>query len=732
MLFGCWPRPIERTLSEPVFKSIIHNLHSVKNGLFIYHDDVVRAMLEAVYWKLRCRGGTSVVFTYAHDDTQYILGHFGTLALNDECSTCDSVCRHNPQVESVLSISDLLKDARTRSSVLVRESPKLRAYVGIRLSFEVSLVVLSSSPMRRRQVREARYAIELVAPITQAMLKEDSAIEDHHDQVKFVADAADTVVRATRASLDYFGCDIILMSTSDLVPGGMPPDGGIAVCLNGKKAVFDVETKKRGIKVVYVKDATVTAKLQNKTAELEVQRKIVSQLAHELRNKFTVSVGVLEHVSELPLDDDMRKDVKSATALLREADRVITTRLDIYRFYKKGGYCSETEVVDAIRDLLPRFGEGSSVPVLVSDKTHLANVEWGLELDVYVASHVLTNLVTNSIKYTKQGKIELSVHDARQGSVTFGVYDTGSGLTIDPDTLFKSEGILSADERGTGLGLASCALFLHAVRGDIWIESAAAGQYTDVRFTMPCRLLTGLPQAIVCDHTVGTLDVNEVHIVEDSPFIRRVIQKKLTGALDNEPKFVEYDTVEDAIASMRLMQGGAPSIRSIVTVDHNLHGKGGQLTGSNMIAYLTSTQYQGIIVSASGDDTIGREHIDLGAHIAAGKPFPSSTALRDLLRSATRRRTLSRSTRSSLGEESWTGYRSTASRSSLFDETSARSYRRLPTRGTADENPCSTPASASSTVGIDRTSVPPLCSPSDDDDADDANIVVKVTGDLPQ
>jgi signal transduction histidine kinase len=88
---------------------------------------------------------------------------------------------------------------------------------------------------------------------------------------------------------------------------------------------------------------------------------------------------------------------------------------------------------------------------------------------------VMENLVNNAIKFTKEGKIEIST--AQKGkNIQVKVSDTGIGLrTEDLTKIFYSFEQLqqgrSGKIEGTGLGLAICKEIIEQHKGKIWAES---------------------------------------------------------------------------------------------------------------------------------------------------------------------------------------------------------------------------------------------------------------------
>jgi two-component system sensor histidine kinase BaeS len=122
----------------------------------------------------------------------------------------------------------------------------------------------------------------------------------------------------------------------------------------------------------------------------------------------------------------------------------------------------------------------------------------GVRLDVRVAEglpdvdvdrvrigEVLSNLLTNALRYTPGGgSIVLSAQRDRHG-VAFEVADTGSGIPAADLPHIFDRFRKSSESRGSGLGLAIARSLVEAHGGSISARSDAAG--TSIRFIVPLR-----------------------------------------------------------------------------------------------------------------------------------------------------------------------------------------------------------------------------------------------------
>jgi signal transduction histidine kinase len=108
--------------------------------------------------------------------------------------------------------------------------------------------------------------------------------------------------------------------------------------------------------------------------------------------------------------------------------------------------------------------------------------------DPNMLNTILKNLVSNSIKFTRdEGQINVNVTQA-EDLITFSVADTGVGIKKElHDKLFKIESNVTTPgtnkEKGIGLGLVICKEFVKKHDGEIWFETKA-GKGTTFFFTI--------------------------------------------------------------------------------------------------------------------------------------------------------------------------------------------------------------------------------------------------------
>lgn len=375
-----------------------------------------------------------------------------------------------------------------------------------------------------------------------------------------------------------------------------------------------------------------TVILNDISNELESQQKVLAQFVHEMRNKYTVALHVLEQIDAMctcgTLHDLAHHDVKQSIALLQEADQLVRTRLELHRVYN-GQYVTEVQTID-LRELMRgrvdavRALASSAVDFRIELPREFDEKDVFVRVDLHMWQHIANNLLSNARQHTTSGTVVFGLVDVEE--LVFAVSDTGRGVSDAMASRLFTEEVSSGDVRGVGLGLVSCKKFAQAVNGDCWLQSTG-DTGSEFRFRLPGRIV----QAEVHSRRASLLTTTftRVVIVEDSTMIRKTIRAKL-GAILGDVAFDEYETVESALPFIPDL---APRDDVIFTVDHNLDAKGGVLTGSDLIARLANCE--GLIVSVSGDDKVIDEHKKLGAHACLGKPLPKLDDIRRILFAAT-------------------------------------------------------------------------------------------------
>jgi signal transduction histidine kinase len=238
--------------------------------------------------------------------------------------------------------------------------------------------------------------------------------------------------------------------------------------------------------------------MATKLQELDqLKQDFVSNVTHELRSPLTSLRGYVEFLLKEgagPLNDEQRESLIVAKNNAMRLARFIDNLLDVAKIESRKVELHREEV-----DLHPVAEEVSVVfrPQAEEKKISLENKISASLPHVWADSdkttEILTNLVSNAVKFTPEGG-SIRMEAAEDGdAVHVKVRDTGSG--IPPESLesvfnkfeqVKPTAGLARKTKGTGLGLTIVKGFVEAHGGRVWIESAV-GKGTTVHFTLPRR-----------------------------------------------------------------------------------------------------------------------------------------------------------------------------------------------------------------------------------------------------
>jgi PAS domain S-box-containing protein len=225
-------------------------------------------------------------------------------------------------------------------------------------------------------------------------------------------------------------------------------------------------------------------------AASRMREDLVAIVSHDLRNPLsaiTMSAQLLRH--SLPVDDSGRA-VKQLEIIARSAERMkrlISDLLDMASIDAGAlavhwqTHCAQALLLEVVEMLQP-LASDKSIRIDVSDTPRELNV-WA---DKERLLQVLSNLIGNAVKFTREGgNITLRAESTAE-LVCFSVSDTGQGISPEQmPHLFDRYWQAKKDGRmGIGLGLSIAKGIVEAHGGSIWAESTL-GKGTTFHFTLP-------------------------------------------------------------------------------------------------------------------------------------------------------------------------------------------------------------------------------------------------------
>lgn len=115
--------------------------------------------------------------------------------------------------------------------------------------------------------------------------------------------------------------------------------------------------------------------------------------------------------------------------------------------------------------------------------------DYFVELDSIRVKQILNNIVSNALKYTSEGTVQISYELIEEGQVRISVADTGCGIPEDKtDKIFERFEKLDYYVQGAGLGLSISKSLVDKMGGRIEVDSTV-GVGSTFRIILPCRVM---------------------------------------------------------------------------------------------------------------------------------------------------------------------------------------------------------------------------------------------------
>ncbi len=242
----------------------------------------------------------------------------------------------------------------------------------------------------------------------------------------------------------------------------------------------------------------ILLKIQSKTYEqekqvAEAQKKEVEQIArakdtffanmsHEIRTPINTIIGL----NEMILREDISDEIAENAINIQNASKMLLTTInDILDLSKL-----ESGKMDIVPTQYAISSMFSDLVNLIWIRAHQKNLEFKVDIDPEIPSmlygdevrikQVVTNMLTNAVKYTSSGSVTLSAKGERVAAdqilLRISVQDTGMGIRKESlDDLFSSfKRVDESDNRhieGTGLGLNISRQLVEMMGGKISVDS---------------------------------------------------------------------------------------------------------------------------------------------------------------------------------------------------------------------------------------------------------------------
>lgn len=295
-----------------------------------------------------------------------------------------------------------------------------------------------------------------------------------------------------------------------VIAGGVPKtieetitlaDGNTHIFSTIKSPMFDDFGKITGLFGI-ARDITERKQMEDSLIEAKekaeesdnLKTAFLHNISHEIRTPLNAIVGFSGLLSSPEIDAEKRKHF--IDIILQSSDQlllIIADIVDIATIEAGQAKISEKEIElnSLLKLLFDQFLlKANKQNITLALNLFLPDTEIRIIADETKLSQVLSNLISNALKFTKQGNVNFG-YQIKEDEIEFVVEDTGIGIpaTMHNEIFKRFRQVESTTARqfgGSGLGLSISKAYIEMLGGKIWLDSEL-GKGSTFYFTIPYK-----------------------------------------------------------------------------------------------------------------------------------------------------------------------------------------------------------------------------------------------------
>jgi PAS domain S-box-containing protein len=267
----------------------------------------------------------------------------------------------------------------------------------------------------------------------------------------------------------------------------------------------------------------------------------LNNISHEIRTPLNAITG-FSALLTIP-DNTLELQTTYIESILKGSDQLLSIISDIIDISSIEAKTTNTQIsktnlnsrIDKVfKQYLP---EASEKGISLSYKNALSSEKAEIMTDRAKLVRVLSNLISNAIKFTLKGQVIFG-YAPKDSFIEFFVSDTGIGIPLEFhskifENFYQVDKSLDRQFEGTGLGLPICKAFVEQLGGKIWLQSepgSGSTFYFTLPFVQPVPITESITQAPESEKTL--LHTQKTTLVAEDDEINFKLIKNLLETLD--------------------------------------------------------------------------------------------------------------------------------------------------------------------------------------------------------
>lgn len=223
----------------------------------------------------------------------------------------------------------------------------------------------------------------------------------------------------------------------------------------------------------------------------------LSNMSHEIRTPMNAVLGFTEILKSTELNSKQTEYINIIETGGKHLLNLINDIIDISKLESNQIKIEESKC--NLNFLLHELKDFFTLDLIKEEKEHVKiflnkgfnDGQDAIYIDSFRLRQILINLISNAVKFTDKGKIEISYTLNKDSMILFSVKDSGIGihkneLNMIFERFRQSDETTQKKYGGTGLGLAIAKACTNLMNGEIWVESVK-NEGSTFLFTIPYK-----------------------------------------------------------------------------------------------------------------------------------------------------------------------------------------------------------------------------------------------------